>query len=495
MRARKPTLRESATESLHRDSAAVTMNTALKALPLAAPVAVGPELPLRQAVIAADTVGGDVVVVIDPASRLPLGILTLRTALRAIVEDASLLDQPVAALMTGGLASLSAEATIHQATVLMFRKGMRHLLLTAADGSLFNVVSQGDLYGMQAADSARLANAILAAGSVDELAGRALAVRRFAARRLAEGTGAEALCESLSALNDLITLQAIELIEAQFDLPYVPWSWLVFGSEGRLEQTLVTDQDNGIVFVATGEAEAETLRQAFLPFARAVNEALHRCGFPLCKGDVMASNPAWCLSLDEWKRKFFGWIAVPEPPALLNATIFFDFRSLFGRDELSVSLHRWLRQQVAAHPAFLRALTEFALEQEPPLNWLRAFRFDSNPEYPKTIDLKSQGARLFVDAARVIALANGIEHSNTAERLRSARATLRLPVEEEAALVAAFYQIQRLRLQSQIGGVFPDAANRVDPKRLHELDRHILKEVFRQAGKLQQRLRVEYLPG
>lgn len=474
------------------DSAPVNLNTALRNLPLAPPVVVDPATSVRETLRALDLHAAEVAVVVDAASVVPLGIVTLRDALRSVIDDDCDLAGPVAGVMTGGLASLPAEATVHQATVLMFRRGMRHLILTGADGRLFNVVSQGDLYGMQAADSASLANAILATRNIAELSSQTAAVRRFSARRLVEGSGAEVLCEWIAALNDLIALQAIDLVEAGFELPYVPWCWLVFGSEGRLEQTLVTDQDNGIVFEAGSAVEAEDLRQKFLPFAQAVNAALDTCGFPLCSGQIMAGNATWCLSLDEWKQRFAGWISVPEPRALLNATIFFDFRPLYGREELVTELQAWLLKRVEGNTAFLRAMAGNALEQEPPLSWWRDFRLHGGPEFPHTLDLKGQGIRLFVDVVRIFALAHGVAQTNTVERLRGVRQAMGMPLEEAAAMAASFYQIQRLRLQNQVSGEFPAAANRLNPDRLHKLDRLILKEALREARTLQQRLRLEY---
>jgi len=482
----------SATDAGVFAAAPVNLNTVLRRLPLAPPVVVAPATPLRDALRAIDVAAAEAAVVVDPASSVPLGILTLRDAVRALTEDEGDLDMPAAVMMTSGIASLSADATVHQATVLMFRRGMRHLVLAEADGRLYNVVTQGELYGMQAADSASLANAILAARSIPELAAEAGAVRRFAARRLAEGGGPEALCEWISALNDLVALQAIELVEGQYELPIVPWCWMVFGSEGRLEQTLVTDQDNGIVFAAA-PGEAAAMRERFLPFAGAVNDALDACGFPLCAGKVMAGNPMWCLSLDEWKQRFNNWIMVPEPKALLNASIFFDFRSLYGREELVGELQRWLLAQVRGNAPFLRALATNALAQEPPLSRWRGFRVGGGPEFPHTLDLKGQGIRIFVDVLRTYALARGIALTNTVERLRAVRPLLGMPLEEAAAIAAAFHQLQRLRLQNQAGGEFPAAANRLDPDRLHRLDRQILKEAFLQGRNLQQRLRMDYL--
>jgi CBS domain-containing protein len=290
-------------------------------------------------------------------------------------------------------------------------------------------------------------------------------------------------------------MQVIDLVEGDFELPYVPWCWMVFGSEGRLEQTLVTDQDNGIIFAADSVEEAAGLRLRFLPFAKAVNQALDACGFPLCSGDIMAGNPAWCLSLDEWKQCFDDWITVPEPKALLNATIFFDFRPLYGQEELVSELQGWLLRRTGGNTAFLRAMASVALEQEPPLAWWRDFRLDGGKQHPHTLDLKAHGVRLFVDAARVLALDHGVVSTNTVERLRGLRKSmgLRLPAGEVEAMAAAFYQLQRLRLQNQVKGEPPEAANRLDPDRLHKLDRQILKEALRQARTLQQRLQLDYL--
>lgn len=486
-------MRASAIETDACAAGSLNLNTTLCSLPLAPPVMLDPAISVREALRAIDLQAAEAGVVVDPVTAVPLGIVSLRDALRAIVNDECDLGGPVAGVMTGGLASLAADATVHQAMVLMFRRGMRHLILTAADGRLFNVVSQGDLYGMQAADSAGLTSAIVASRSIADLSQQAVAVRRYATRRLAEGDSAEVLCEWISALNDLVALQAIDIIEGEFELPYVPWCWIVFGSEGRLEQTLVTDQDNGIIFAADSAVQAEELRQKFLPFAQAVNAALDACGFPLCTGQIMAGNPAWCLSLDEWKRRFEDWIVVPEPKSILNASIFFDFRPLYGREELVTALQDWLLQRLKGNVAFLRAMAFTALEQEPPLSWWRDFRLSGGKDYPRTLDLKTQGARLFVDVARILALRHGVEHTNTVERLRGVRPALGMPVEEIAAMAAAFYQIQRLRLQNQVVGEFPEATNRINPDRLHKLDRQILKEALRLARTLQQRLRLDYL--
>ena len=449
---------------------------------------VPPSASVRETVLKLDAERIDAIVVVDAASRIPLGIVTMRDVLRRITIEAGDLDAPIASVMTAAPICILADATVHQASVIMVRRGVRHLVLTEADGSYFGVVSQADLYALPSARASELVAAILAASDVETLARLAVGIRSFASQMLAERVGADALCQRISALNDLLTLQVIELTASRFELPYVQWCWLVFGSEGRLEQTLATDQDNGLVFAAETEAEAATLRAAFLPFARAVNEALDACGFPLCKGEIMAGNPQWCLSLDEWKAAFGSWMAQGEPQALLNSTIFFDLRPLYGQESLAGELQEWLLDRASSYPIFLRALVENTMNWEAPLNWWQGFRYDDNKASPHTIDLKMHGSRPFVDAARIYALVHGVPHTNSAERFRAAAPKLGIQAHELAALLDAFYHIQRLRLEHQVSGKSDDAPNRVNPDQLHELDRLILKESLKQARNLQQRL-------
>ncbi|MDP3637864.1 MAG: putative nucleotidyltransferase substrate binding domain-containing protein, partial [Azonexus sp.] len=274
----------------------------------------------------------------------------------------------------------------------------------------------------------------------------------------------------------------------------IEWCWLAFGSEGRDEQTFVTDQDNGIVFACNDTAAVDALRQRFLTFALDVNKDLDRCGFPLCKGNIMASNPQWCLSLEEWKNQFSKWIRTPQPVALLNATIFFDFRPLFGESKLAEQMRLHLLKQAAATPVFLQAMARNALTVAPPLGKIRDFLTDLEPGHPGKIDLKKYGSRIFVDVARIYALATGVHNTNTIQRLHLASQRLSSKNDEMNAVLDALNFIQLIRLQHQYlsdeSGT--EGNNLINPDDLNELDRRILKESFRQARKIQSRLKLDY---
>jgi len=456
------------------------------------PVSVTPETPLREAVqlMSESRVGS--VIVVEPESGRPLGIFTLRDLLHRVAAKSCELDQMVLSVMSdSALLMLNWRATVYQAALVMARRGVHHVIVVDAAGKLVGVVSQEDIYELQSGGGKAISGAIRSARDLEALIAAAEDIRKLARHTLAEGGSAEALTQMISTLNDHLTVRLIELTKQEFVLPQVPWAWLAFGSEGRYEQTLSTDQDNGIVFAAPA-AEAEAVRQALLPFAAEVNKRLDACGFPLCKGNVMASNPKLCLAVEEWHDRFASWLRSATPQALLDATIYFDFRPLYGEEELAGELTDWLRNNIPGATLFLRFMAENALRVRPPLGVIKDFNFDSNEKFPHTLDLKGSGTRLFVDVARILALANGIAETSTAERLRAAAERGKIGRDDVGAMIDAFFFLQRLRLQAQQGDSPRGLANRIDPDELNELDRFVFKEALKQARKLQGRIQMDY---
>lgn len=260
-----------------------------------------------------------------------------------------------------------------------------------------------------------------------------------------------------------------------------------------MEQTLKTDQDNGILFT-THDESADAIREQLLPLAKQINQALAEVGFPLCPGNIMASNPECCLSRDEWQARFANWIESGTPEHLLKASIFFDFRVLQGDAEEANALRDWLNNKAAQFSRFRQQMAVNALHNRPPLGLFRDFATGHNRQHPHTIDLKTHGITPFVDAARIIALANHINDTNTLARLRQAMDNKAVHRESAESWIEAYQYIQLLRMrqhqqQSRSG---KELDNFLDPDELNELERRILKESFRQARKIQTKLALDY---
>jgi CBS domain-containing protein len=472
-----------------RASEQQTMTTLLGQIIKGEPLVVGPETATRAALEQMYEARVGSVVIVDEQRR-PLGIFTQGDLLGRVVLPAFDLAEPICELMTPGPHQLSVSASAYDAALEMATHGVRHLLVVDGEGRLKGVVSERDLFSLQRIGLGQIRASIGGAADVEALQHASRDIRQLALNLIAQGVGAEQLTQFISALNDALTSRIIDLNLAHFDLEGVEFAWLAFGSEGRHEQTLSTDQDNGIIFVAPDVAGAGAIRERLLPFARAVNEDLAACGFPLCKGNIMGSNPELCLTPEEWRGRFGRWIREPDPQALLNATIFFDFRVIYGPDRLGDQLRAWLNEVAPGNATFLRMMATNALDVAPPLGRIRDFVVDEDG----TIDLKKYGARLFVDVARILALRVGVDSSGTVARLRQSAVKLGVSSEEVQAIIDGFHFIQLLRLRAQHLETEHDSPtdNRVDPDTLNELDRRILKEAFRQARKLQLRIKMDY---
>ena len=463
-------LREQAGEGL-LDAAA--MLAPLKAAMARSPVWCAPQTPVGEVLqtMHRERVGS---MVIADANLRPLGIFTQPDALARVALAQLALTTPIAEVMTRDPVTLEEDATLADAAVAMARRGIRHVIVTR-DGRFTGVVSERDLFALQRITLSQSSQRIHRAGALAELVDAADEVRRLTRQLLAQGVAAEQLTAMASALNDALAQRLIGIVAARYKLPE-RWCWIALGSEGRMEQTFATDQDNALIY----EGEPGAL----LPFANEVNEGLAACGFPLCAGDIMARNPRWCLTLDAWRGVFHQWIHHPGGEALLNASIFFDFRPLAGDARLAGQLRDQVFAMVKARGAFGRALAENALRIRLPLGVVRDFSTD------EPLDLKLYGALPFVEAARVLALANGIRDTGTAARLRAASRAGVLNANDASAAVAAFHYVQALRLRRQ--ALDEGDPNRIATDKLNTIDRRGLREALRQAALLQDLLRMQY---
>jgi CBS domain-containing protein len=471
-----------------------TLLQPLKALVRRSPVYCSSDTSIREALDAMSREHVGTIAVVDAAQK-PLGIFTLTDLMERVVLPGVALERPIADVMTAGPGVLDELANAQEALAVMAQRGYHQLVVTR-DSRIAGIVSERDLFSLQRVSMRNVMQSIKTARSVAELKRAAQDIGMLSENLIAQGAAAEGLTHTIAALNDAMTERVFDLLLPSADLAGLEWCWLSLGSEGRREQTIATDQDNAIVFEGDEDDLAHD-RARLLTFARSVNEALAELGFPLCPGNIMASNRECCLSVDEWRAKFAGWVREPTPAALLNANIFFDFRPLFGNATLAERLRSWLLGITHDNRFFLRMMTANALQAEPPLGLIRTFRTDEG-ENQGTIDLKTQGTRIFVDAARALALGLGTPETNTGQRLWSTARRLNVPERHVAAVIDAFQFLQMMRLRAQRGEFIDptderagDPArnrNRVDPYALNELDQRMLKESFRQARELQRRL-------
>ena len=479
-----------------RTLAEQSLETPLRELVRRAAVGVSPSTPLSVALRQMHDRHIGSVLVLDDDSGAALGILTRHDILGRITLAERPLSTPIADVMSRPVVTLSVDQTAQDAALAMSRNGIRHVPVADASGRVVGILSERDLFALQRLSLKQVSTAIRAATDVGMLQAVAADIRRFARTLLGQGVGARQLTELISHLNDVLTEHLVVLVAGSRGIDLTRGCWLAFGSEGRNEQTIATDQDNGIVF-ASENPEAD--RAIWLAFGREVNVALDACGYPLCKGNIMASNPDCCLTQAEWLARFSSWIDHGAPDDLLRASIYFDLRPLAGAAALAEPLRELVTQQGGRTPRFLKQMAENALRNSPALNWRGGIDGQTQGDQD-VVDLKLRGTAIYVDAARLYALAHGIAATSTRERFEGSAKAMGVAAAEAEAWVGGFEYLQMMRLQVQLERERREAVdasdgnpNLVDVAAMNDLNRRVLKETLHVARRLQQRIQLDYL--
>jgi CBS domain-containing protein len=423
------------------------------------------------------------------------GIFTKEDLIGRICLPSVSLDDSIASVMSSPVQTARSDQTIAQAIIQMAHYNIRHLPIVNAEGQLVGIVTERDLFALQRQSLRQISSAIDNAQGIKGLVSVSGDLRAWSKNLVAQGIKPAWVTRLISRLNDRITARVLKLTAKQMNFELDTVCWIALGSEGREEQTIATDQDNALILTNAEQKESALL------FARQVNVHLDQCGFPLCKGNIMGSNPDWCRTTEQWIEQFKHWVNHTDPQALVNASIFADLRGLAGNLELAVRLRTTIAP-VATQARFLKIMSDNAVRNNPPLAWTGGVLEQWMGSIEAPIDIKIQGSGLFVDAARVLALTHQLKETGTADRINALVEKNIVSEREGRSWIDAFEFIQglRLRLQHRHGENAlsamelqkPNNPNLLEPATLSPLDQRILKETFRQARKLQQRLLLDY---
>lgn len=440
---------------------------------------------------------GSVVIVDDDGA--PVGIVTDRDLRRKVVaEGRDPAATPADAIMSSPLVTLRPAAFAFEAVLEMTRNRIRHVVLVE-DGRAVGVVSSRDFLVLQSTHPVTLAREITRAVSLEALAELGARVTALVRRLLEEGGTAYDIGQIVAELNDRIVVRTLALTagaleEAGEDAPPVPYCWLAFGSEARREQTLHTDQDNGLVYPDPPGDLAPRAAEYYTRFAEAAIEALVRVGFPRCPANSMASNPAWCQPLSVWAGYFRCWMREATPEHVLAASIYFDLRPLTGALELGQELRELVRREAPESRAFLGYLAKDVVERRLPLTLFGNVAVQRSGPHRGAVDVKGAGGLQLVGAARLFALALGLAETNTIDRVRAA-ATRGIFRDAEAREITDAYQhLVRLRLVHQLEqlarGEPPD--NYITPSRLSRADAVLMRDAMRTVAHVQAAVRERF---
>jgi len=412
----------------------------------------------------------------------PPGIVTDRDFRNRVLGEGLGPETPLEAVVSRPLETVAWGTPVYEAWSRLLDAGVHHLPVTRA-GEIAGVLSSTDLLRASAQGPMAVLRRVERLAGREGLAGYGDKVAEMTASLLAGGLDPLAIAGFVARLGDALVRRLLRWAEADLGPAPAPHAWVAFGSEGRMEQLLLTDQDNGLVYADSGGRD----RRWFRLLAERVNQDLEAAGFPPCPGGYMARTLQGTLS--EWTARLAALVDAPTPPSLLEAAVLLDARKVAGALELG-PLEEGLRAAGRNVP-FLRFLARAALEFRPPAAMVLRLRGASS-----SLDLKAQGLAPIAFLARCYALQAGSDARGTADRLAAAaRAGL---VEEQVAQPAAsaYRFLLGLRLAVQLrraaergagGGASPPAlGSEVALAELSGVERSRLKDALRAVKSLQE---------
>lgn len=460
------------------------------------PVVASPELSAVEVarLLSREGVGSIVIA----AEGRPVGIVTDRDLRRKVVaEGRDPATTPASAIMSAPLVTLPPDAFAFEALLEMTRRRIRHIVVVE-DGRAVGVVSSRDLLLLQTTHPVTLAREITRASSVEALGALEPRVTELVRELLAEGGRVHDIAQLVTELTDRIVVRVLDLVRARLGAaglePPVPYAWLAFGSEGRREQTLHTDQDNGLVYADPPPELAELAATYFTRLAAETIAALITIGFPPCPGEAMASNPLWCQPLTVWDGYVRQWIDDPAPGHILAASMYFDLRSVTGEAALGARLSDRIRTEAPGRSRFLGLMARDVVDRGLPVTFFGGIGVHRSGPHRGAVDIKGAGCIQLVGAARVHALELGLAETNTIERITAAGERGLYTKDEVVEIGDAYEHLLRLRLVHQLerlaAGEAPD--NYVQPDHLSHRDGLLLRDALKTVGHVQGRLRERY---
>jgi len=415
-------------------------------------------------------------VVVMEGERLA-GIITSHDLTNKVLAEGRDGRLAVAEVMTPDPVTIAPTQLGLDALMKLAELGVNHLPVEQG-GRVVGMIGKTDLFRQQAATASHMVADIAHAGTAAEMAHVMERVPGLLAQLAQSGVKPHSITRRITDITDAITRRLLRLAETELGPAPVPYLWAACGSQGRREQTGVSDQDNCLILDDAFDAERHDAY--FAALAKFVSDGLATCGFFYCPGDMMATNPRWRQPRRVWRKYFAGWIAQPDTEAQMLASVMFDLRAIGGERALFENLQTEVLAQAHKNSIFTAHMVANSLKHTVPLGLFRGFALIRSGEHKNTIDLKHSGVVPVVDLGRIYALLGGLEVAGTRERIEAGRAAGVVSESGAHDLLDAYDLIAETRLRHQAAqiarGRAPD--NFMNPADLSELERNHLRDAF-----------------
>ncbi|MGI3185631.1 DUF294 nucleotidyltransferase-like domain-containing protein [Nioella aestuarii] len=404
------------------------------------------------------------------------GIVTTRDLTNKALAQGLPHDTPVSQVMTADPVALPPSALVSDVLHAMVERRITHMPVVEG-GKLVGILTQTDLTRFQATSSAALIREIADAKNCADLARIVGRIPQLLVQLVGAHNAHHVVTRLITNVGDATTRRLLAMAEDKLGSPPVPYLWLACGSQGRQEQTGVSDQDNCLIIDDAMQPEHDAYFKALAKF---VSDGLDACGYFYCPGDMMATAERWRQPLSVWQSYFRKWIAKPDPEAQMLASVMFDLRPIGGDERLFVDLQADTLKNAADNSIFVAHMVSNSLKHTPPLGLFRGFATVRSGEHKNTIDLKHNGVVPIVDLGRIYALQGQLPVANTRARLEAAIEAGKVSPTGGRDLLDAYDMIAETRLEHQAAqirrGEKPD--NFMPPTDLSDFERSHLRDAF-----------------
>ena len=474
-------------------AALLFLNQPLESLQVQDAVVCSPATSVAAAVSLLEQRDTDVLLIRDNQEN-NVGVITDLDLRKNVMAKGCQLDKPVSSIMSSPVISMSCNSCIFEAGLLMEQKHISHLFVTGNHDRIIGVIRSDHISAIQKYSPTILLRDINNAKAPHDIIEHNAELPYLINTVINSGAKPQYINHLTTIIVDAVLQKFIDFAIQELGIPPARFTFIIFGSEGRQEQTLRTDQDNAIIYEDVPPEAEESVQGYFLNLGRRVCGWLHQAGYSYCEGNNMAQNPQWCQPLSTWKRYFSEWIANGTAEDLLKAKIFFDFRGAYGEQTFVQLLRKHLHTVIGQNPRFFQLLARNVLQLSPPIGFFGNFVVESVGENKKAFDIKSSMMPI-VDYARIYALQHNIAATNTFERLKQLYERNLLSQQNYQEMIQAYSYLMQTRLSTQAeaimqGNKHPD--NYVSPRKLTYIERKLLKEIFAQTKHFQARLSYDF---
>ncbi|PID47264.1 MAG: cyclic nucleotide-binding protein [Proteobacteria bacterium] len=384
-------------------------------------------------------------------------------------------DEKIITIASEGLVYIYEDNFLFDAQFKMSKYGLKRLVVKDKNEKITGIIDQISLTSFFSTNTFTISNQIQNAKSVDDLKEVSKEFLQIIKSLYVKGVKIEFITKLINQLNQKM-LDKLYRLTAPDEL-FENSCLIVMGSEGRAEQVVKTDQDNGIILDDNFEMDEKKLRD----FANQFSQTLQDFGFPKCDGNIMISNPFWCKKQKEYKKDLYDYINNPNPQNFINIAIFYDALHISGEKNLLKNLTAYMYDMLDNSDIFYSHFAKIITNFDVPLGFFDGFVYSSKDEHKNELNIKKGGIFIIVHGVRSLAIEHKITSTNTIKRIKKLGELGILEDDFTKDLIMAFNFLLNLKLTFQLEKISKKEPidNYINPQHLSSMQKDLLKDAFK----------------